>query len=145
MPAVSSISSTRSRGAMPAVGSSISSRLGSVGQRHRELDALQVAIGQHAAGPVGLGGHPDAFQQRHRLVAVQRRRAGGQKCEQAPVVREQRHLDVLGTVMEPKVSVIWKVRPTPSRQTRRGASPVTSLAQQPDAAGIRARAGRSAC
>jgi hypothetical protein len=41
-------------------------------------------------------------------------------------MREQRHLHVSSTVMEPKVAVIWKVRPTPSRQIVRGAIPVIS-------------------
>ena len=46
---VSAISSLRSFGAMPAVGSSISSSLRRVGQRDRQLDPLDVAVGQHAA------------------------------------------------------------------------------------------------
>ena len=49
---VSAISSLRSFGAMPAVGSSISSSFGSVGERDGEFDALHVAISEHAASAV---------------------------------------------------------------------------------------------
>ena len=41
-----------------------------VRQRDRELDPLEIAIGQHPAGSVVLRVHTHAFQQRHRLLDV---------------------------------------------------------------------------
>src|SRR6218665_1841736 len=84
---VSAMSELRSWGAMPAVGSSMSSSLG-------ELAALHVAVGQHAARPVGLRLHADLVEQRQRLVALVVGRAAPHR-EQLVVVREQRHLHVL--------------------------------------------------
>jgi hypothetical protein len=79
---------------MPAVGSSISSSLGLVGHGHGQLHALDVAVGQHAAGPVGLGLHADLVEQRERLVALVVGRAAPHG-EQLAVVREHGHLHVL--------------------------------------------------
>ena len=76
MPAISCISCARSFGAMPAVGSSISRSFGRAGQRDGKLDALDVAVGQLAAGPVGVGRHADAVEQGHRLLAIEAARVG---------------------------------------------------------------------
>ena len=46
-----------------------------VRQRDRQLDPLEIAVGQHAAGALGLVRDPDPREQRQRLVAIQAGRA----------------------------------------------------------------------
>ena len=67
-----------------------------------------------------------------RATAARARRAR-RWCESSAICTFSR------TVMEPKVAVIWKVRPTPSRQIARGARPVMSPSEQP----TRPASGRS--
>ena len=66
---------------------------GFVRQRDRKLDPLEVAIGQHPAGPVVLPVHADAFQQRHRLVDVAVLRRPPQ-CPRLTMVADQYHLHI---------------------------------------------------
>ena len=52
------------------------------GERQRQFDALQIAIGEFADGPVDGALQPDAFRQRRRLVAIEPFRPG-ERIEQA--------------------------------------------------------------
>jgi hypothetical protein len=81
-----------------------------VGERHGQLHPLEVAIGQHAAGPRGLARHADALQQRHGWRGVLAR-DGVPQVEDAAAMAEQGHLTFSSTDMLAKVAVIWKVRP----------------------------------
>ena len=65
-----------------------------VGQRHGELQPLDVAIGEFGAGAFGLRPEADAIEQRHGLGAAQAFDRAEQARQRA-VVRQQRHLHVL--------------------------------------------------
>ena len=64
-----------------------------MGQSHDQLHALHIAIGQGAAGPVGLGLHIDLGQQGQRIATPV---AGGARppAEDFAIGRQQRHLHV---------------------------------------------------
>jgi hypothetical protein len=79
---------------MPAVGSSISNSFRLVGERDRKLEPLEIAIGEFAAGPPGIGAHADEIEQPAGLLArVTCGRAP--EIEQLPAIRHQRDLHVL--------------------------------------------------
>ena len=65
-----------------------------VGERDRQLDPLDVAVGQHAGRALALLGHADARQQRVGLGAELRPRRAPE-AEHAARVREQGELHVL--------------------------------------------------
>ena len=65
-----------------------------VGERDGELDALDVAIGEFAARPVGGLAHADLREQLERALAMQRSGRPPQPVDLAGV-RDQRHLHVL--------------------------------------------------
>ena len=108
-----------------------------VGQRDRQLDALDVAVGQHAASRArpappcrrcasSASASPRELRARRRARS---RSTPARRARAAPSARSRR------TVSEAKVSAIWNVRPTPWRQ----------IASRPQAdqlaAGERHRAG----
>ena len=95
MPAVSCISWARSLRRHAGGRLVHQQQLGRAGERDGELHALDVAIGQLAAGPVGVGGHADALEQRQRLLAIEAGRVGPPGAR-AAVAADQRHLHVLG-------------------------------------------------
>ena len=68
-------------------------QLGVGGQRHGQLHALDVAIGQLTARPVGLRGHAHLIEQRQRIAAPVRGSAWP-PLKNAAVVRKQGHLHV---------------------------------------------------
>ena len=47
-----------------------------IGERDREFQPLQVAIGEFAAGPLGIAAHADQFEQAAGFVARELRRRG---------------------------------------------------------------------
>ena len=107
-----------------------------VGHRDRELDALDVAVGEHAA----RAGRPAPSCRPGRAAPAPRRACGrargarrrerGRRARAAPSARSRR------TVSEAKVSAIWKVRPTPRRQIV-ARLPADQLdAVEPDRAGV---------
>ena len=65
-----------------------------VGQRDRQLDPLDIAVGQHAAGSVGLRRHADLVEQGQRISTAIGSRSAPER-EQAGIGRDQRHLHVL--------------------------------------------------
>ena len=119
---VSAISSLRSRGAMPAVGSSISRSFGFVGHRDRELDALDVAVGQRRC----TADRPSAFMP----TCSSNANASSRRCAAAGFHHDQIFpsddsnaiCTFSTTVSDAKVSAIWNVRPTPLLPDRRAAS-----------------------
>ena len=56
-----------------------------VGERHRKLDALQVTVGQHAAGTLALVEHADLGQERVGLGDEGRAEAAEQRAQAAGV------------------------------------------------------------
>ena len=96
-----------------------------VGERHRELQPLEIAIGELAAGPIGITAHADEIEQPARLVAREIRRRGPE-IEQRLPYDTSATCTFSRTVMVGKVAVIWNVRPTPSRQIARGFWPTVS-------------------
>src|SRR5262249_3706728 len=89
------ISSVRSRGAMPAVGSSISSKRGSLPPAPPDPGPLDVAVRGLRARPLGGPAQPDLGGEIGRGGAMTlRRRAPA--AEGFARVRDQRHLHVLG-------------------------------------------------
>jgi len=119
--AVSRIRSMRSRGAMPAVGSSINKKLGLVGQRDRKLQPLEIAVSELAAGNARReAAMPTRSSKPAGLLAGQPRRRGHQ-IKQAPAdATPARPGHSRALSWSRMVAVIWKVRPTPSRQIARG-------------------------
>ena len=95
-----------------------------VGQRDRQFDALQVAVGEHCAGTLGLLQHADPREERVGLLA--RSCAWrGRPSDQSRRWWESRAICTFSrTVIEAKVAVIWNVRPTPRRQMSRGLRPI---------------------
>ena len=102
----SAIKSLRSRGAMPAVGSSISSSRGSAGERDGELDPLDVAIGELAAWPIGGFVHADLMQQFERLLAMIRCRWPPQPVRSSRALAMSAICTFSATVIEPNVAAI---------------------------------------
>ena len=122
---------------MPAVGSSISSSFGAVGERDREFEPLEVAVGEFAAGPLRMAAHADQFQQRERL-GPRETPASTPQIEQPPPCDDQRDLDVLAHRHrgEGRGDLEGAADTQPPDDARRLAGDV--LAVQADAAGVRA-------
>ena len=139
---MSSISAARSRGAMPAVGSSIRSSFGSARQRDRQLDALDVAIGERRARPVGQSGHADRREELYRLLAMTAARVRARRRAVSPAWLISAIWTFSATVIDGKVWATWKVRPTPRRNFSRGVRPRHVLAVEDDRAGDPAEAAR---
>ncbi len=143
MRSVSVINARRSLGAMPAAGSSISSSFGLVGEREREFEPLDVAIGEFAAEPIGLIGHAD-----ERRAGAQRLVAMAAAPPSAASARARRRCEssaictFSATVIEAKVAAIWNVRPTPRRQICARRHAVGAPTENADRARASARSGR---
>ena len=98
------------RSARPSGGAS-----GAFGERDREFEPLQVAIGELAAGPLGRVRHADEGEQRLRLRPRARARRTRQSRPSAPACGQAAPTCTFSrTLIDAKVAVIWKVRPTPS-------------------------------
>src|SRR5262245_15873331 len=65
-----------------------------VGERYRKLQPLEIAIGELAAGPLGIAVHADKIEQATRFLARELRRRGPE-VEQRLAIGDQRHLYVL--------------------------------------------------
>ncbi len=68
-------------------------KFGLIGECDGELQPLQIAIGEFAAGPLGIAAHADQFEQAAGFLARELRRRGPH-IEQLPAIRHQRDLDV---------------------------------------------------
>ena len=100
-------------------------QLGLVGERDRKFEPLEVAIGEFAARTFGIAAHADELEQPAGLVARELRRRAPE-IEQLPACDTSATCTFSRTVMVGNVAVIWKVRPTPSRQISRGFLPAVS-------------------
>ena len=140
MRATSAMISWRSRGAMPAVGSSSSSRRGALGQRDGQLQPALVAVGEDPARLGRLLAQPHALEERQRLVAVEAPR-GHEEVEVAPVVAEEGRLHVLqrGEPAEDAGDLEGAPDPAPAEPVRR--QPADLLAREVDLARV-VRRGR---
>ena len=111
-------------------------QLGRAGERDGELHALDIAVGQLAAGPIGVRAEPDALEQGHapRRGRDRPHRATTRACDHCRLISAI--CTFSATVMDTNVCAIWKVRPTPRRQMRRGARPVMVWPRQENATAV---------
>ena len=112
-----------------------------VGERDRKLEPLEVAIGEFAAGPLGIAAHADEIEQPSGLLARELRRRGPE-IEELPLVRHQRDLHVLAHRHGRKRRGDLESAPDaePPDLARLAADGV--LPEQRDAAAVRACSGR---
>ena len=111
-------------------------QLGRAGQRDGELHALDVAVGELAAGPVGLRRHADALEQRQRLVAIE---VAAHRATSARV-RRLRLISAIctfsATVMEGTSARPGRCGRRPGARCARGGRPVMSWPSSSDAAAV---------
>ena len=106
-----------------------------VGERDRKLQPLEIAIGEFAAGALGIAAHADQFEQAAGFVAREFRRRMPH-VEQRAAMRHQRDLDVFahGHGRECRGDLKGAPDPEPPDRARLLAGDV--FAEQADAAGV---------
>ena len=103
-----------------------SAAAGALASAMASSSALEVAIGEDGGGPVRLLRHADLRQQAVGLGRAQMRRRAPQTASLAGGARAAPSARSRAPSSSRRSAVTWKVRPTPSRQMRRGRQPAMS-------------------